>query len=64
MSGVRITGTYKNHNQICNPSPQFIPRVDQVLDSVGKGRVFSLFDLVSAFDQITAHKDTAPLTAF
>ena len=38
--------------------------VDQVLDSLGKGRVFSLFDLVSSFHQITAHKDTVPLTAF
>ena len=38
--------------------------MDQVLDSLGKGRVFSLFDLVSSFHQITAHKDTVPLTAF
>ena len=28
------------------------------------GRVFSLFDLVSSFHQIKAHKDTVPLTAF
>ena len=34
------------------------------LDSLGKGRVFSLFDLVTSFHQITAHKDTVPLTAF
>ena len=26
--------------------------------------MFSLFDLVSSFHQITAHKDTVPLTAF
>ena len=38
--------------------------MDQVLDSLGKGRVFSLFDLVSPFHQITAHKDTVILTAF
>ena len=38
--------------------------MDQVLDSLGKGRVFSLFDLVSSFHQITAHKDIVPLTAF
>ena len=38
--------------------------MDQVLDSLGKGRVFSLFDLVSLFHQITTHKDTVPLTAF
>ena len=38
--------------------------MDQVLDSLGSSRVFSLFDLVSSFHQITAHKDTVPLTAF
>ena len=38
--------------------------MDQVLDSLGSGWVFSLFDLVSSFHQIKAHKDTMPLTAF
>ena len=35
-----------------------IPRVDQVLGSLGKGRVFFFFDLVSSLHQIiTAHED-------
>ena len=38
--------------------------MDQALDCLGSSRVFSLFDLVSSFHQITAHKDTVPLTAF
>ena len=38
--------------------------MDQVLGSLGSGRVFSLFDLVSSFHQIKVHKDTVPLTAF
>ena len=38
--------------------------MDPVLDSLGKARVFPLFDPVSSFHQITAHKDTFPLTAF
>ena len=33
------------------------------MDSLDKGRVFSLFDLASSFYQITAHNDTVPLTA-
>ena len=37
--------------------------MDQVLDSLGKRRVFYPFDLVSSFHQITAHKDIVPLTA-
>ena len=45
--GVRIIMNYKKLNQISKFSQLPIPRVDQVLDSLGSGRVFSLFDLVS-----------------
>ena len=54
----------KKLNQISKLSQRPIPPVDQVLDSLGSGRVFSLFDLVSSFHQMKAHKDTVPLTAF
>ena len=62
--GVQITVNYKKLNQISSLSRLPIPRGDQILDSLSKGRVFSLFDLVSSFHQITAHEDTVPLTAF
>ena len=62
--GVRITVNYKNANGISKFSQLPIPRADQALDSLGKGRVSSLFDLVPSFHQITAHKDTVPLTTF
>ena len=62
--GVRITVNYKELNQISSLSQLPIPHVDQVLDSLGKERVVSFFDLVSSFHQITAHKDKVPLTAF
>ena len=61
---VRITVNYKKLNQISMLSQLPIPCVDQVLDVFGSGRVFSLFDLVSSFHQIKAHKNTVPLTAF
>ena len=62
--GARITVNYRKLNQISKLSQLPIPCVDQVLDSLGSGRVFSLFDLVSSFHQTKAHKDTVPLTAF
>ena len=62
--GVRITVNYKKITQITKLSQLPIPRVDQVLDSLGSDRVFSLFDFASSFHQITAHKGTVPLTAF
>ena len=61
---VRITVNYKKLNAISSLDQPPIPRVDEVLDSLGKGRLFSLFDLVSSFRQITIDKDTIPLTAF
>ena len=62
--GVQITINYKKPNDISRLSQLPIPRVDQVLDSLGKGRVFSLFDLtMSSFHQITANEDTVPRTA-
>ena len=62
--GVRITMNYKKLNQIGKLSQLPIPRVDQALYSLGSGRVFSLFDLVSLFYYIKTHKDTVPFTAF
>ena len=47
--GVRISVNYTKLNQISNLSQMPTPRVDQVLHSLGKGRVFSLFGLVSSF---------------
>ena len=62
--GVRITVNYKQLNQISKLSQLQIPRVDQVLDSLGSGWVFSLLDLVPSFHQIKVHKDKVPLTTF
>ena len=61
---VRITVNYKKLNQISSLSQVLTPRGDQVLDFLGKGWIFSFFELVSSFHQITAHQDTIPLTAF
>ena len=62
--GVRITVNYKKLNKVSSLSQLPIPRVDQVLEYSGKERVFLLFDLVSLFYWITAHRYTAPFTAF
>lgn len=61
--GIWITVNYKKLNTIGSLSQRSIPRVHQVLDSLGKGRVFSPFGLVPSFHQITAHENTIPFTA-
>ena len=61
---IRITVNYKKPNKLSILGQLPIPRVEEVLDRLGTGRIFSLFDLVSSFHQITVHKNTIPLTAF
>ena len=61
---IRITVNYKKLNKFSILGQLPIPRVEEVLDRLGTGRIFSLFDLVSSFHHITVHKDTIPLTAF
>ena len=61
--GIRITVNYQKLNKVTEIPEIAIPRVDEVLDTLG-GSVFSVFDLFSGFTQLTIHPDTIPLTAF
>ena len=62
--GIRITVNYQKFNKVTEISQIAIPRVDEMLDTLGGGSVFSVFDLFSGFTQLTIHPDTIPLTAF
>ena len=62
--GIRITVNYQKLNKVTEIPQIVIPRVDEVLDTLGCGSVFSVFDLFSGFTQLTIHPDTIPLTAF
>ena len=62
--GIRITINYQKLNKVTEIPQIAIPRVDEVLDTLGGGSVFSVFDLFSGFTQLTIHPDTIPLTAF
>ena len=62
--GIHITVDYQKLNKVTEIPHIAIPRVDEVLDTLGGGSVFSVFDLFSGFTQLTIHPDTIPLTAF
>ena len=62
--GIRITVNYQTLNKVTEIPQIAIPRVDEVLDTLGGGSVFSVFDLFSGFTQLTIHPDTIPLAAF
>ena len=62
--GIRITVNYQKLNKVTEIPQIAIPRVDEVLDTLGVGSVFSVVDLFSGFTQLTIHLDTIPLTGF
>ena len=62
--GIRITVNYQKLNKVTEIPQIAIPRADEVLDTLGGGSVFSVFDLFSGFTQLTIHPDTISLTAF
>ena len=64
ISGIRITVNYQKLNKVTEIPQTAIPRVDEVLDTLGGGAVFSVFDLFTGFTQLIIHPDTIPLTAF
>ena len=61
---IRITVNDQELNKVTEIPQIAIPRVDEVLDTLGGGSVFSVFDLFSGFTQLTIHPDTIPLIAF
>ena len=63
-SGIRITVNYQTLNKVTEIPQIAIPRVNEVLDTLGGGSVLSVFDLFSRFTQLTIRPDTIPLTAF
>ena len=62
--GIRITVNYQKLNKVTEIPQIAISRVDEGLDTLGGGSVFSVFDFFSGFTQLTIHPDTIPLTAF
>ena len=62
--GMRITVNYQKLNKVTKFPQIAIPHVDEVLDTLGGGSVFSVFDLFSGSTQLTIRPDTIPLTAF
>ena len=62
--GLRITVNYQKLNKVTEIPQIAISRVDEVLDTLGGGSVFSVCDLFSGFTQLTTHPDAIPPTAF
>lgn len=55
---------YRKLNAVTVPDYQPIPRIDDVLDSLGKSTYFSTLDITSGYWHVKMHPEDIPKTAF
>lgn len=60
----RLCIDYKLLNKKLIPDKHPLPRIDEILDGLGRARYFSVMDLHSGYHQISLYKKSRPLTAF
>ena len=62
--GIRINCDYRRLNEATVIPQTPIPRIDELLDTLGSASFFSSFDMMSRFHQIMIGENSVPLTAF
>ena len=60
---IRITCDYRRLNEATVIPQAPIPRIDELLDTLGSAKLFSSFDMMSGFHQIMIGENSVPLTA-
>ena len=62
--GNQITCDYRRLNEATGIPQTSIPRIDELLDTLGSARFFSYFDMMSGFRHIMIGENSVPFTAF
>jgi len=60
----RLCVDYKKLNSVTQPQPFYMPRVEEVLESVGRARVISKMDLAKGYYQVKVRDCDVGKTAF
>ena len=55
---------YRQLNKHIIPDRFPLPRIDDILDSLGRAKFFSILDLFSGFHQVALHPDSRDITSF
>ena len=61
---IRITVNYKRLNAVSIVDKYPLPRIDDLIDTLGSGKVYSTFDLMSGFFQVAIDPSSVEMTAF
>ena len=61
---VRLCIDYRKVNGVTTDEPFYMPRVDEVLESVGQSKVISKLDLAKGYYQVLMDDDSIDKTAF
>jgi len=60
----RLCVDFRLLNKKLIPDKHPLPRIDEILDGLGRARFFSVMDLYSGYHQIPLHEDSKHLTSF
>jgi len=60
----RFCVDYRQLNKRIIPDRFPLPRIDDILDSLGRAKFFSILDLFSGFHQVSIHPDSRDITSF
>ena len=61
---IRLTVNYQRLNAVTKIARLPLPRIDEIIDSLGGGKVFSNFDMQSGYHQLVMDPNSIELTAF
>ena len=61
---IRITVNYKRLNAVSIVDKYPLPRIDDLIDTLGSGKVYSTFDPMSGFFQVAFDPSSVEMTAF
>ena len=60
----RLVFDYRRLNKVTLPDASPLPRIDDLLSSLSRSRIYSKLDLKQGYNQIPMERESIPLTAF